>query len=330
MTEVADARRLVVRARRRLLAEAVADGFARGVVAGSLAGIAAMAGSAIAGEESVVSVAVGLAVVGATAGAIVGLRRAPSEETAALALDRAARTEEAFVSALTAVRARQDFRELAARYALDRCDLAKVRSAIPVRPPRLSALATVSAALLAALVLVPFASADAPGTIEPPGPAEMGPAPTGAAPSSRVAAVSPHERVRALRDALAQARTADADALRPIVRSDLAAVGDRELAELASLLAEAGSEAGARAKAALESGDRATAVEALRAALGGSVAGAPGEGVGSQPGTAPGSASSATRGPGSMGSWPLRYDRLVRRWREASRGTEGSGEGGPR
>jgi tRNA C32,U32 (ribose-2'-O)-methylase TrmJ len=107
-------------------------------------------------------------------------------------------------------------------------------------------------------------------------------------------------------------------------RKDLGAVTNDDLRKLADVLAArpSSAEAAKRAVAALDRGDRAAAADALREALGGapSVAGADGTGTAA----ASRDAGPAARAPWAAATWPLRYDRVVRRWLDETAATEAS------
>lgn len=312
MDSVAEAVASVGVARRRLVASAAAGGAVRGALAGTIAG------GAVWGVARLLSFDAGLwplalVAAGAVAGTLAALRRGIASDVAALTLDAAARTDEAFVSALTASDADTEFRALTAEYAVSKCPPSSVRRFLPFRAPAVATAAAVAAALLAALVLVPRASVpDATGTEPGPGsdavPAAGGPARPG------VPTSSPRERVERLRTEVASDGGPATGTLAASVRKDLGAVTNDDLRRLAEALAArpTTAEAAKRALAALDRGDRAAATDALREALGGgtSVASADGTGTGTaSAGTAPGS-----RAPWSAPTWPLRYDRVVRRW----------------
>jgi hypothetical protein len=250
-----------------------------------------------------------------------------STERAALALDRAARTDEAFVSALTAEDAPVALRELSAQWALTRCAGTQVARVLPFAAPRGAPRAVLGGALLAAALLVPAGSgarATDRGVERVPVPADGG--------ASAGAADSPSDRVRALVAALG-ASAHQTQALTPSVRQDIPALTADELAQLAQALADADlgarSEAAGRALAALAAGDPERAAAELRAAL---AADGP-RAAGSDPSgaaTSPVSDQGAQAGDWRAASWPLRYDRTVRRWFELGRAAHGSGPGGGR
>jgi len=322
MTPVAEARRTVRAARRRLTGAALLVHAARGLLWGSLAGCAVAVGAAalgIAPPVAVLAPALGLGL----AGAVRVLLAPPSEARAAFALDRAAGTDEAFLSALTADDAEPSFRDLCAAYALERCDRARVVAALPLEPPRAATGAAVAFALLTALVLVPRASAGeappppgaAPAVPEPGVPGEVGP-------------VSPADRARALGEAIA-AQPEEADRLAAGVRRTVPALGEDDLRDLAKALGEHPDarrrEAAERALQALDAGDREAAAAALREALGaeGALPAAAPNGTGSV--AARGPVEAGAPGPWSAPTWPLRYDRKVRRWLELRAAQAGPG-----
>jgi hypothetical protein len=318
--KVAEAAAAVASARRRLAASRAADGLARGALAGALAGGAAWLvarwTSADAGLWPLAAPALG-----ALAGSAIAARRGVAPDVAALTLDAAARTEEAFVSALSVRDAAPQVREIVAGYAVARCPPSAVGRFLPFRAPAVASAAAVATALLAALVLVPRAAAPEPP--QPPYAAETarmaGGASAGAAP-----AASPRDRVERLRDAVSKGDVRESEPLAAPARKDLGAVTTEDLRHLADALAASPSSAGAakRALAALDRGDRAAAVEALREALGGAPSAAGEDGTGT--GTAASAATPAQRAPWTAPTWPLRYDRVVRRWADETAGAEAS------
>lgn len=315
MRALADAGRVVARARRRLTLASVADGGCRGALAGAVAGSVVVGVRLFLGLPSGWVAAAALPAVGAAAGCLLAFLSRPGVAAAALRLDGAARTDEAFVSALTAKDARPEFRELAARYALDRCDRAAVSRFLPFEPPTAALGASVALAALAALVLLPQNPA-APPPVDTDPVGDLVPV-AGSGGGLDGPGADPRRRVAELKEALRQARTSRAEALAPVARTDLAAVPEGDLEELARMLAEGGDEDAAAALEALARGDRGAAVEALRRALGGAQApmarGSGGGGAAAAP--VPGH---VTPSPWAAPSWPLRYDRTVRRWTEAS------------
>jgi hypothetical protein len=311
MSAVAEAERTVRRARTRLAARTVLDGAARGGVVGAVAGLAVAAVALVVAEPWPALVA--LPAAGALLGSVIALRRRPSADAAALELDRAARTDEAFVTALTAHDAEPWARDLTAERAVATCPPARLRTVLPIGAPAAAAAAAVSTALLAAVVLVPRGG---PARVLPDAPRVVVPSGGGAAggPSE-----SPGERVGAMAAAASRGDDAEAARLRNAVRGDLGAVPDADLRRLAEALAGRGSAEAKRALEALARGDRGAAVDALRAALGArdagtNVASAGGETAGAVPGPAP----SRPRSWGG-GSWPLRYDSAIRRYFEEQR-----------
>jgi hypothetical protein len=222
--------------------------------------------------------------------------RAPSLVSAALALDRAAETHDAFVSALSADDAPPAFRELAAENALRRCPRTGVGRFLPFAWPRRARGAVVGVALLAAVALVA-------------GPADG----SASASTQRSFLPSGHTLVPAA-----------GAATHPGTAEDLREAGSERLRETAeALLSTSGYEEAERALAALAAGDRVTALLELERALervsGASTggAGASGDGAGGAHG---GGGADDTPARWATGSWPLRYDRVVDRWLEMERG----------
>lgn len=307
MTALADAERAVRGARRRLAAGLVVDGALRGALAGAAAGLAAAAAAWALSSVAPSALLAAAPVLGAVAGATALLRRTPDLAGAALVLDRAARTDEGFVSAIAARDASPAFREMAAAWALSRCGAGAVGRALPFEVPRVAAAAVLASAALGAVVLVQGTAGAGPAApvSPPPGPTEV----EVAAP-----AVSPRDRVASATRSLRAGERPSAT-LREDVRGDLASVPVEDLRALAEALAAGGSEEARRAADALARGDVSAAIEALRRALGG----APSAGAVLPGGTAPGSIPGGSREPvrpRTPPTWPLRYDRTVERWFE--------------
>jgi len=305
VTALGDAEGVVRLARRRLGAALALDGALRGALAGAAAGIAVAAGVWALAASAPPSWLLAAPLAGAAGGAWLLRRRLPDLAGAALVLDRAARTDEGFVSALSARDASPEIRELAASWALGKCGRGAVSRVLPIETPRVAAAAVLATAALAAGVVLRGPGADATPRVDETPQAAVAPA---AGPSA-----SPRDRVAAAATAL-RAGTEPAPSLREEVRGDLASVPGNDLLALAEALAAGGSEDGRRAAEALARGDVAVAVEALRRALGGAVS-APGTalpgGAGPGPGGAPGGPAPRPRAPET---WPLRYDRAVERW----------------
>lgn len=311
-TAVLQAERVVRRARSRLTRAAALDGAARGAVGGALAGLVAAAVGHFVAEVPTAFVALPFA--GALLGVAWALRRPPTLDAAALSLDQAAATDEAFVTALTATDAVPWVRELTAERAVGRCDTAGVARFLPFTAPTAAAAAVVATALLAAVILVPAA---------------RDPEPTGAPASGGIqvtvpggasgTASSPRARTAALTDAVKAGDEAATSAASAAVRADLGAVTESDLRALAESLAARGSDDARRALDALARGDRGAAIDALRAALGARDAGPSGSRPGGDTPGAAGADSPRRRDPWTSSSWPLRYDPAVRRYLEEIR-----------
>jgi hypothetical protein len=315
---VAEAVAAVGSARRRLAASRAADGLARGALAGALVGGAAwLAARWISSDAALWPLAA--PALGALLGTALALRRGVAADVAALTLDAAARTDEAFVSALAATDAVPEFRALSAGYAVSRCPPSEVARFLPFRAPSAASAAVVASALLAALVLVPRATAVDVAQTGGRATQDVVPAAGGSA-----AATSPKDRVDRLRDAMSKGDAREAAPLAADARKDLGAVTNDDLRKLADLLATRPSSADAarRALAALDRGDRAAAAQALREALGGAPSAAGENGTGTA--TASGDARPAARAPWAAATWPLRYDRVVRRWLDETAAAEAS------
>ncbi|MCE9634877.1 MAG: hypothetical protein K8T90_04155, partial [Planctomycetes bacterium] len=316
---LARAASIVDRARTRLLRAAVLDGAARGALGGAIAGVTVSLLAHLAGAPPVALVTLPFA--GAAVGAVWVLLRPPTTVAAALALDRAADTDEAFVSALTATDAAPWVLEFTAARAVESCDESSVARFLLVPAPAAGAAAAVLTVLLAAIVLVPAAQGDgalgseAGASAVTPRPGVAGAGGTTTSPSSRALAFAESVRAGTDADALTAASRPEAT----VVRADLAAVPEPDLQRLAEALASKGAAEGKRALDALARGDRGAAIDALRAALGVRDADAGGVPAGGRAaGSVPGGATDVTRrlDPWSGASWPLRYDRAVRRYLE--------------
>jgi hypothetical protein len=322
MDRVAEAAAAVASARRRLAAREAAGGAALGALGGAALGAALWIAARWTGFD-VALWPLAAPAAGAAAGAVSALARGVRDDVAALSLDAAAATDEAFISAMTVTDAAPGVLELTADRALTKCPRSAVGRFLPFRAPGIATSAAVATALLAALVLVPRASDGADLSNWARGSrGEDVPSATTGAPSGGPAA-SPRARVDALRVRVATgAEPPASDAAN--VRRDLAAVTDDDLRKLADALAAqpASSAAAKRALAALDRGDRAAAAAALREALGGAPPGDAAAGTGTQPAAVP--ATQGDRVPWASATWPLRYDRVVRRWLDESAALEGS------
>jgi hypothetical protein len=316
MESLAEAAAAVRAARRRLFVISAADGAARGALVGALLGGASWLVARWTHVDAATWPLVA-PVVGAVVGTLAASRRGVDVGSAALALDAAARTNEAFVSSVSATDAVDEMRVLAADYAVTRCPRAAVGRFLPIRAPSAASAAAVATALVAALVLVPRAAATEDAR---PSTARTDESVAGAT-ASPSAETSPRERVERLRSAVEKNGAREATSLAPAVRRDLGAVTDAELRKLAAALAAkpTSADAAKRALAALDRGDRAAATAALRDALGGTPSVASPNGTG----TATAAATSVTSPAAWSGAtWPLRYDGVVRRWFEQSAAAE--------
>ena len=320
MVSLAEAQACVAAARRRLLVAAAADGAVRGALGGAIAGGAVwVAAWWTSFDAGLVPLAV--PVLGALTGAALALRHGVTSDFAALALDAAARTDEAFVSALSATGTGDDIRALTAGYAVSRCPPSAVRRFLPFRAPAAASAAAVATALLAAIVLVPRAAAPESPTRADNANADITPR-GGGSPGAQTPPRSPRERVDRLRDAVAQHDAPPPASLAASVRKDLGSVTQGDLRALAKTLAAKAESAGAasRAIAALDRGDRSAAVSALREAIGGGADAGRDKGTGTATaGATPASDSSA---PWVAPTWPLRYDRVIRRWLDETAAAE--------
>ncbi len=314
---LAEAASTVRAARRRLVVAHVADGAARGALVGAPAGAAAwLVARWTVGDVAVWPLAAPL--VGALVGVAFAVRRGVSVASAALALDAASGADESFTSAMTATDDAPEMRALAAEYAATRCPRTAVGRFLPLRAPAAASAAAVATALVAALVFVPRATSK-----QETAPPAAGPSDAGAGPAASTD-TSPGRRVERMRDAVAKRDEQTASSLAPIVRKDLGAVTDDDLRKLASALVASSpsSDAAKRALAALDRGDRAAAAQALREALGGAPSATSNDGTGTAT-AAGGAPSAATPASWSGATWPLRYDRVVRRFLEESAAAEG-------
>lgn len=309
-----DAERVVRRARGRLSIARGLDWAVRGALAGSAAGLAVAGVVHLAGGAGSPLLLV-LPAAGALTGFVASFRGRPGVASAALALDQAAGSDEAFVSALSAGDAAPEIRALSAEYALGRCAERDVPRILRIPTPAAAAAAALATAALCAVVLVPAAERPAPDAGDAPPASSVGVSAGGGAQAGGGGpVVSPEARAARLAEA---AKRGDADAVAahaPEVRGDLAAVSDDDLRTVADALAAGGS---ADARAALDllaKGDRAGAVDALRRALGFRDAGPGADIAGGSGAGAAGQVPGGTADPRLPASWPLRYDREVRQW----------------
>ncbi len=345
---LAQAERVVRAARVRMQAARATQRAVGWLLAGAAVTLAGVGIAALAegGDVLPLPLLVAVPLAAAGVGAATVLARPRSIATAALELDACAATDEAFLSALTAVDARMEFRELAAAYALERCPLERVRRVLPVGPPPSAPAAAVVFALLlvVAAIAAPAASdaAGASGAAEPIALSGGGSVAGSVGASEGTATMGPADRVAALAEVLAgreeeSGTPATTSSHTEAARRDLAAVGVGELEALADALAlraaasgsTAQAEAAERAHAALTVGDAAAAARALLEGLGPSRGPSGGAGPGSS-GARPGAATThgTEAGVTSARTWPLCYDRRVRRWFEASVGSGDSAHGG--
>jgi hypothetical protein len=249
MEKIAEAAAAVGAARRRLAASRVADGVARGALVGAIAGGAAWLVSRwTPGGAGLWPLAA--PVLGAACGAVLAMRRGVPTDVAALTLDAAARTDEAFVSALSVRDAAPQVRELVAAHAVERCPPSAVSRFLPFRAPGAATAAVVASALLAALVLVPRATATDRGETHDLN-AHIVPV-IGATSGSVVRPSEPSDRVRWTKE-LAEEQGEIHPTWAPAAREDLASVPSDEVRSLAEALASldgAPAEAAKRALAA--------------------------------------------------------------------------------
>lgn len=310
-----DAERVVRRARGRLSIARAIDWAVRGALAGSVAGLAVAGVVHLAGGTGSALVLT-LPAAGALTGFVASFRGRPGVASAALALDRAAGSDEAFVSALSAGDAAPEIRALSAEYALGRCAERDVPRILRIPTPAAAAAAALATAALCAVVLVPAAERPAPDAGDAAPPSSVGVSAGGGAQAggSPGPAVSPEARAARLAEA---AKRGDADAvaaLAPEVRGDLAAVSDDDLRTVADALAAGGSADARTALDLLAKGDRSGAVDALRRALGFRDAGAGADVAGGSGAGTAGQVPGGAADPRLPASWPLRYDREVRQW----------------
>lgn len=238
---------------------------------------------------------------------------APAADVAALALDRRAGTEEAFLTSLADTVVPDAWRRLAAESALDRCDDETARRLFPLEAPAGLALALGLAAVLSALLLLPRVEPDEATTETTPG---RSVAVSGGGPSAAdgsAGATTPAQRLAQAAAAVRErGRTAVEERADPLA-DDLPAVSDDELEALSRALADAGDASGEAALEALADGRREAAVEHLRDAL----LGPAGDGAGGNAAGAPSVVSpdeSPDARPSGGATWSLRYDRTVRAW----------------
>src|SRR5262245_2957407 len=107
MDRVAEAAAAVAAARRRLAARQAADGAARGALAGAAVGAALWAVARWTGFDAALWPLAAPAA-GALAGAVAALARGVRDDVAALSLDAAASTDEAFISTIALAAASSD------------------------------------------------------------------------------------------------------------------------------------------------------------------------------------------------------------------------------
>jgi len=332
MTALADAAALVRSARRRLVGAARLSAALSGLTVGAFVSICAWGVLIATDVPPPVVVLAAVPLLFAALHAAGDRSTRISTERAALTLDRAAGTEEAFVSALTAEDAPVEFRELAARQALVRCSRGSLPRVLPIDVPRAAPRAALAAALLAALLVVPRAGAATRPIVQTGGEVEV--AGTAGAPGrGPSAAVDPSERAHALVAALTS-KAPDASASAAALRRDLPALDAQDLGDLARTLAAGNlGERSAAARAALTAladGDLAAAERALDRALGGPPRTTGTEAGGTGTGTSASAVPSRQAGAWSAPTWPLRYDRTVRQWFEAQNASSGAGTGGNR
>jgi hypothetical protein len=322
MDRVAEAAAAVAAARRRLAAREASGGAARGALAGAALGAALWAVARWTGFDAALWPLAAPAV-GALAGAAAALARGVRDDVAALSLDAAAATDEAFISTMTVTDAAPGVLELTADRALAKCPRSAVGGFLPFRAPGVATSAAVAVALLAALVLVPRASQREDVRRRSAGDESRDVVPLAGGIQGGAGARTPRERVDEFRSRVASGAAARETAT-PEVRGDLGAVTNDDLRKLADALAAqpASSAAAERALAALDRGDRAGATATLREALGGAPSADAATGTGTQ--TAAGPATRGDRVPWASATWPLRYDRVVRRWLDESAALEGS------
>ncbi len=297
---LAQAQKLVQRARRRLIVGAAGDGFFTGVLFGCvpalLLGLSWLVGF---GPEPGPWLML-FPGIGALFGVVVAIGLAPDEAHSALILDKAAGTGEALVSALTATDAQPAFRALAAEGGVSAVGDQPMRTLLPWRAPWTATAAVLALLATSALAFLPGA-AEEPQPIPHTTPADVTPG----IPSDTGSAGTPG-------DSTEGALPTD---VVPTAETDPATLPPEDLETLARELAARGSKEAEAALKALEHDDFETARAALREAL------AAGSGVKSEDGTGSLTASSApgsgVAGAWSSGRWPLRYDRAIRRYMAA-------------
>jgi hypothetical protein len=302
----------VRRARRRLAAAAFVRGAAGGIV---LSGATALAAAVVLrgiGNGLPAGLAPSLLAVpalGAALGGCLALRRAPGDAEAALLLDRAAGTDEAFVTAITASDAGAGFRELAAAWAIERCGPERVVRVLPLPVPTTAGVGVLLSTALAAVVLT--------------GASGGAGAPAGSGTAGEFLPVRPGSGAGTAAGLAKALREDDAARWAPLateVRADLPALDRDVLRDLAEALAGKGSELAASARDALDRGHDDVAADLLRKALrfgdagpGAAVAG--GTGAGAVPTAGSGTPESALL-PRVPATWSPRYDAAIRRWYE--------------
>lgn len=311
MTAAREAERAVRRARARIVASAAVEGAVRGAAVGAICGLAAagVLRFVATGPAATAWAPAVLPVLGALTGAAWSLRRRPSLDEAALRLDRAAATDEAFVTALTARDAPEWAISATAERAVRICPPERVPSAMPIAVPAAAAAAAVATGLLVAVLVVPAEPESAVRWTVPESAVVQG--------DAGPPATTPDARVAAMADAARGGDPGAASKLRDDVRGDLGAVTDERLRDLATALAGRGSADAADALAALARGDRAAATDALRRALGARAAQGAERPGGETAGTVPAPGAARPRSVGG-GAWPVRYDSAIRRYFEDS------------
>ena len=329
MTSLDAAARIVSRARRRLAAAQATERAADGVLAGAALAVAGLVAERFVPGLSLGLVWLSLPAAGALAGAVELLIHPPVAARAALAVDRAAGTHEAFVSALTAEDAAPPFRELAADHGLRLLGNRSLATLLPLGVPRRAAPALAAAALVAALTAV-GAAPDAVGAVPPDGGAAavagLGGQVDGGAPGATAGTTPVPPAAGVAVPVAGTSSPQGATAPPPVTASGLPGLTDGEIESLAQELAERGLAVAERALDALRSGDRAAAEAMLREALVAPARAGPGGALGGEhPGSAAGP-SPVAPGAWSAGAWPLRYDRAVRAWLRRQAATDEGGD----
>ncbi len=324
MSDLAAAGRVVARARLRLAVRRGLELAAGGALGGALVAIVAVCALRLSGGGAVPAPWMLVPVAGAVLGLGAGFLRPPAAARAALAVDRAAGTDEAFVSALTAADADRSFRELAATCALRGLGTRPLARLLPFGMPRRAAPAAVALALVVALAVL---GRDAPGTgaVSDPPPASAAVTLTGAkggagAGPSRGAARAA-SRVPAPLPGVGPAAGPS-----PAVPAGGPPLTDADVRRLARDLAARGVAAGAAALEALRRGDRAAAEALLRGALAAESVASPVAAAGVTASAGRRLAGRGAPGAWSVGTWPLRYDREVRAWLRRQAVTDGGGD----